>query len=279
MYGIKGQLWLESLPIVIQEAIEQYKLNNLRINNNLSYNIIFTGFQETHPIVLKIGFDQQALAQEAIALKAYDRNGSIGLLGYSDNFLLLEQANPGQSLETLFPQDDLQSIDIFLDIMTKLHKAKIQSDQFPSLYNWLDSFQKPRAYLDLQLHQQKALPLTKQLMTHNDSFVLLHGDLHQNNILSHRSSWVAIDPKGVIGPPIFELAAFIHNPISILSKTDNFQQIIKERIAIFSKKLNVSEQLIRNWCYLQSVLAWSWAIEDKTDEVYFRQLAYFYNLE
>jgi len=31
--------------------------------------------------------------------------------------------------------------------------------------------------------------------------VLLHGDLHQDNILSHGDDWLVIDPKGVIGFP------------------------------------------------------------------------------
>src|SRR5439155_2704170 len=39
--------------------------------------------------------------------------------------------------------------------------------------------------------------------------VLLHGDLHPENILQNGKDWVVIDPKGVIGPPIHEVWAFI----------------------------------------------------------------------
>jgi streptomycin 6-kinase len=35
--------------------------------------------------------------------------------------------------------------------------------------------------------------------------VLLHGDLHQDNILSQGDDWLVIDPKGVIGFPINEI--------------------------------------------------------------------------
>ena len=43
--------------------------------------------------------------------------------------------------------------------------------------------------------------------------VLLHGDLHHYNILAAGGGrWLAIDPKGVVGEPAFEVVALMHNP-------------------------------------------------------------------
>jgi len=43
--------------------------------------------------------------------------------------------------------------------------------------------------------------------------VVLHGDLHHFNILSSGDRWLAIDPKGIIGEPEFEPAAYLENKI------------------------------------------------------------------
>lgn len=40
----------------------------------------------------------------------------------------------------------------------------------------------------------------------------LHGDLHHDNILSSDRGWLAIDPKGLIGDPLYEVANVFRNP-------------------------------------------------------------------
>lgn len=43
--------------------------------------------------------------------------------------------------------------------------------------------------------------------------MLLDGDLHHFNILrAHRQPWLAIDPKGLVGDPAYEVGAFLYNP-------------------------------------------------------------------
>ncbi|WP_425306189.1 aminoglycoside phosphotransferase family protein [Candidatus Protochlamydia amoebophila] len=45
----------------------------------------------------------------------------------------------------------------------------------------------------------------------SDRQVLLHGDLHQENILS-QGSWAVIDPEGVIGCSIYGVWACVEDP-------------------------------------------------------------------
>lgn len=40
----------------------------------------------------------------------------------------------------------------------------------------------------------------------------LHGDLHHDNILSSDRGWLAIDPKGLLGDPAYEVANVFRNP-------------------------------------------------------------------
>jgi len=43
--------------------------------------------------------------------------------------------------------------------------------------------------------------------------VVLHGDLHHDNILlATREAWLAIDPHGIVGDPGYEVGAPLFNP-------------------------------------------------------------------
>lgn len=62
-------------------------------------------------------------------------------------------------------------------------------------------------------HLQNARTLKEELLAKTFALpVLLHGDLHQENILSHGDDWLVIDPKGVIGFPINEVWACVEKP-------------------------------------------------------------------
>ena len=41
---------------------------------------------------------------------------------------------------------------------------------------------------------------------------VLHGDLHHDNVLKGPRGWCAIDPKGLWGDPVFDLANCFRNP-------------------------------------------------------------------
>ncbi len=169
--------------------------------------------------------------------------------------LLLERAIPGSSLKSYFPSSDDQAIRIACNIMKRLHQALLpEAGQFPHIKDWLQVLDKewdiPTNYL------KKAQKLRDHLLTTTSSTVLLHGDLHHDNILQNGTDWLVIDPKGVIGDPVNEVWAFINNPREISSA------MILARVDLFSELLNLDQQKILNWCFIQSILSWIWAIED-----------------
>ncbi len=84
--------------------------------------------------------------------------------------------------------------------------------------------------------------------------------------------WLVIDPKGVIGEPAYEVAAFIRNPIPELLNHDDAPNIIHNRITRFSELLELPSQRILDWCFVQTVLSWMWAIEDGCDSSYFEKI-------
>jgi streptomycin 6-kinase len=76
----------------------------------------------------------------------------------------------------------------------------------------------------------------------------------------------------VIGEPAYEVAAFIRNPIPELLNYADAPTIIHNRITRFAESLELPSQRILDWCFVQEVLGWVWAIEDGCDASYFEQM-------
>ena len=311
IYGEKGKAWLNELPQLVSAISSRLVLRDLKEVTNLTYNYVLSGFQGDHPIILKLGLDHELLTREAFALKCFTGYGAVKVLAEIDlsrhsysssgGGLLLERAVPGTSLKSYFPTNENESIEIACGVMQKLHQASIpKHHNFPHIKDpgyaggsaeasWLAALDKdwniPNHYL------QKARKLRDQLLETSKPDVLLHGDLHHDNILqngndeSRRSSesedgWVVIDPKGVIGEPAYEVAAFIRNPPTLLTELRrtgpipellnhvDAKNIILNRITHFAKIMALPSQRILDWCFVQTVLAWVWALEDLSPEAF-----------
>ena len=271
IYGERGKNWLKELPDFIASLAKKYGLSELSPVPHLSYNYVLSGFQNDTPIVLKLGLDVACLKQEAIALKVFAGFGAVKILAEEDGVLILERVLPGDSLESYFPLKDDEAIRIAASVMKHLHQAPVLvTGTFPHIRDWLEVLDKeydiPINYL------QKARHLRDQLLQTTEKEVLLHGDLHHDNILKNGDEWVIIDPKGVIGDPAYETAAFIRNPMPGLLLSAEAVSIIKNRITTFAKLLDLPENRILDWCFVQAVLAWVWALEDKCDTGYWKQI-------
>lgn len=271
LYGELGKQWLTNLSVLTEQMKITHGLSNLKPVQNLSYNYVLSGLQGSQPIILKLGFDTDGLKREAHTLKAFAGFGVIKVLMENEGMLLLERAVPGISLKSYFPKKDHDAIHITCECIKRLHKAPIpRVHHLPDMKDWLTALDKNLIIPEHYLH--KARRLRDKLIMTTTPPVLLHGDLHHDNILQNKDGWVAIDPKGIIGDPAYEVAAFIRNPIPELLAHNNASHIIDSRIAQFAEILKLSEQRIIDWCYVQAVLAWAWALEDNGDETYFKKL-------
>ena len=237
---------------------------------------MLSGFQGEEPIILKLGLDSEGLAREAFTLKCFAGCGAVKVLSEDDGMLLLERAVPSISLKSYFPNMEQESIEIVCKVMKKLHQANISAAyNLPHIKDWLTALDKDWPIPDE--HLQKARKLRDQLLQTSEADVLLHGDLHHDNILQNGDDWLVIDPKGVIGDSAYEVAAFIRNPMPDLINIQDSEEIIQMRIAMFSDLLNVPRTKIADWCFVQAVLAWVCALEDGCDASYFEHLTKVFN--
>lgn len=272
IYGDIGRKWLSDLSYMVSDLALRWHLLDLRPVDNLSYNYVLSGFQqEIRPIILKLGLDIRGLHTEGLALKAFKNNGAVKLLDQANGALLLERAIPGHSLKQFFPNHDDEAMIIASDVIRKLHHTpRSNIRDFPTINNWLISLNSNHAMLGQYL--PKAQILRDELIKTMDTPILLHGDLHHDNILSDGNEWKVIDPKGVIGEVAYDVGCFIRNPLKDLPNHPDCLRIIMNRVNGFSRQLHLDADRILKWCFIQSVLAVVWALEDNTDPTNFQDL-------
>ena len=289
IYGEKGKAWLDTLPELVSAISSKLDLRDLQEVTNLTYNYVLSGFRGDNPIILKLGLDNANLKQEAFALKCFAGYGAVKVLAEDEGMLLLERSVPGTSLKSYFPichssaslshssaplrhsrvggnlvldprfhGNDNYAIEIVCGVMKKLHQANIPSvHNFPHIKDWLTALDKDWSIPDE--HLQTARQLRDQLLQTSEADVLLHGDLHHDNILQNGDDWLVIDPKGVIGSPMNEIWAFVMD--------------IERDISFITQYFNYKTQDLFDWYFVHIILAACWNLEDNIDANLFLRLA------
>ena len=275
IYGNKGEQWLDSLPDITAKIANEHNLSGLTPVNNMTFNYVASGYQNDNPIILKIGMNSKALTKEASCLKAFAKHATAEVIADDTNMIIMQRAVPGSTLKSHFPDNDIDATKILCASIKELHKALIPENH--NFYHLSELFKTLDQKLDISDEiLTKAKRLKDNLLKSTTKEVLLHGDLHHDNILngeSRRSSksedgWLVVDPKGFIGDPAFEPAAYLCNPIPELLHKDNAKQIVSARIKLCAEKLEIPEQRIKDWLYVKSVLCWAWSLEDNLDPGY-----------
>jgi streptomycin 6-kinase len=260
IYGTTGQEWLNQLPKLVQHLEQAWDLTNLKPIESMTYNYVLSGFQKEKPIILKLSLDAERLYKETNALKIFSGYGAVSILNSCTHALLLEQLIPGHSLKTYLPERKDEARLLMCQGMQKLHQASLplnSKPSFPVISDLLKTLDKewaiPIEYL------VKARFLKDKLLNSSQSYILLHWDLHHDNILQRNNEWIVIDPQGVIGPPISESWAFIIDPVLDTEYVANY--------------FNYTIENVREWYFVRLVLAICWNLEDRLDPEHFLHLA------
>jgi streptomycin 6-kinase len=93
------------------------------------------------------------------------------------------------------------------------------------------------------------------------AIIPLHGDLHHDNILLSDRGWLAIDPKGLLGDPAYEVANVFRNPVGAEKLVANPGRV--NRLAdMFAERLGMNRRRVLGWAAAHAALTACWDIED-----------------
>ena len=208
-------------------------------------------------------------AVESEALRVYDGHGAARLLAVDREreVMLLERLEPGTLL--LAVEDDEEATSIAAGVMRELWRPVPSSHPFPSVADWGQGFARLRQRFDggSGPFPPALLDEAERLFAELDASagppVVLHGDLHHYNILaSGPRGWLAIDPKGLIGEPAYEIGAFLRNRLPEPLPNPEAARLTARRMDQFAAELGVDRARVRGWALSQAVLSAWWSLED-----------------
>jgi streptomycin 6-kinase len=267
--GEAGAAWLEALPALLKECERSWDIT-LGPPFPLSYSYVAPAtLSDGAEVVLKVGIPNSELHTEIAALRVYAGRAAVRLLDSDSDrgLLLLERAMPGTPLVEL--DDDEEATAIAADLMRELWQPAPSDHSFPTVADWAAGLKRFRARyeggtgpLPARLVEIAEDTFTTLLSSEADR-VVLHGDLHHWNILrAERRPWLAIDPKGVIGEPAYEVGALLRNPLPQLLRSGSARRTLARRVDLLAERLSVDRARLLGWGLAQAVLSAWWTIED-----------------
>ena len=270
LFDDAGRGWLNRLPVIIADCERRWSLTVRPPFAPLTYNYVAPAIRaDGTPVVLKVSFPDAQVQAEIAALRLFDGAGSVQLLAADPEkgILLLEQLRPGTPLSTLI--DDEEATSIAATVMRQLWRPAPPEHAFPSIVRWTEGLGRLR-----QEFGGTTGPLPRRLVEEAETLfteligsmgepMLLHGDLHQDNILAaERAPWLALDPKGLVGEPAYEVGALLRNVAPQFLAEADLRVVQSRRVHQLADELGFDRQRLRHWGLAQAVLSAWWSLED-----------------
>lgn len=270
VHGAAGRAWLDRLPAILDACARRWGLTLGPPFPNLSYHYAAPAVRaDGAPVVVKACSPTGEFPSESAALEVYDGRGAARLLAVDRQreVLLLERLQPGTPLRAV--EDDEEATAIAAGVMRALWRPVPQAEPFPSVADWGEGFTRLR-----RRYGGGTGPFPPALVAEAERLfvalngsaaapVVLHGDLHHDNILAAGArGWLAIDPKGLIGEPAYEPGAFLRNCLPTPLTNRGGGRLLARRVDRFATELGLDRARVRGWGLAQAVLSAWWSMED-----------------
>ena len=237
----------------------------------MSMNYIeFTTTADGEPVALKVGVPHAELFTEMEALALYNGRGAARLLATDRDLgaILMQRVHPGTMLWQT--GDNRTQTRIAASVMRALPVPVPQKHGLPHFSDWVErAFRLTRTEWDPEERMPRDL-ITRaedafdEIIRGSDGDVVLHGDLHHENILwDARDGWLAIDPKGVIGPRALEVGRFMQNQLPENGSQATRDAMVLERIEILSAELGLTRRAVTSGALVDCILSHCWGFEDE----------------
>ena len=252
-----GRAWLERLPRLVQECVEEW---SLELGDPFPYAHASLALPARLPdgsdAVLKVCLPHRESEHEAAALVRWDGDGAVRLLAHDPlrDALLLERCHPGTHLRGVDPHVALA---VLAALLPRLWVPA--GEAFRPLAEeaaWWVSYLPERWEHAGRPFERALLDATvealEELAPTQGEQVLLHQDLHADNVLrAEREPWLAIDPKPLAGEREFSLA-----PIVRSFELGHGRAEVLHRLDFLVDALGLDRERARLWTIGQTI-AWS----------------------
>ena len=264
-HGEAGAAWVERLPDLITSISREWSLKVGPHFENLSYNYVTpVRCSDGTDAVLKLSYpDDPESIGEIEALRLLSGPGYVRLLDCDMQLgaALIQRADPGLPVSTL--QSDSAQVHAAATVMLATRRPQPKESAFPTIGEWLDKVASGAKGLDLPNEIASGIALGRELVAKPGSLeVVLHGDLHHNNILSSGDGWLAIDPKGVLGEPAWEVGPYLYNNLPDADGEAAWRTTIRNRADQFADEFDLDRHRIYACSLAYAALSCAWSLQE-----------------
>ena len=208
------------------------------------------------PPLRKVAPGARQLIAEVEALRAFGEHRAVKVVDVNrdERAMLLERVMPGTTLASSASEDEAMRVvaGLFSTGWPAIPPASAATpidDCLPALD--AGSFARARS-------------IFSGLLADSASAVLLHGDLHYDNILvSDRGGHLLIDPKGFTGDPAFDIGYLVSRPMPSARDALPLPRAIDRRLAFLPDALGLDPRRVAAFAYVAAALSVAWAREDR----------------
>ncbi|MFF5483408.1 aminoglycoside phosphotransferase family protein [Streptomyces sp. NPDC012935] len=259
--GKAGRAFIAGLPDLTAGFLDRWELTvDGRPMHGVSALVLPVTRRDGTPAVLKLQLRDEESEGEPVALRLWDGDGAVRLLGHDEatGTMLLERLDPSRMLAH---QPDIhESVLVIARLLAHLTSftapagmrrlGDIAQDMLERTPRALEHIPDPEAR---RIVAGCAAAVREVVDEPGDR--LLHWDLHDENVLaSARAPWLAIDPKPLAGDPGFELWPALANRFD----ADD----LRWRFDAMTDVLALDRARARAWTYGRLLQNCLWDIED-----------------
>lgn len=232
--------WLKHVADNYQRLADKWKINSFIPNQNSRFGLVLLAeSQEYGAVIIKFipPFIHRYATEKACYMSLSDAY-MCRMIDYDDssNALLLEQVKPG--IYARF-EDNLALTKFWNKVFNadRLTGCEFSSDYFSELCDKFSNVGNVGAFKNqIEYCLQKSITLYEKYFK-KAPCCLIHGDLHEFNIIKSQNEYVAIDPIGFAAPIEFEAVRFIRNDV-LRNSEFGMQQRFELLLQYFSKWLS-----------------------------------------
>ena len=201
----------------------------------------------------------------AMLMNWYGGEGAATIFDMHGDTIFMEWLDGGTLGDPVRAGKDDEGTIAIATIIASLHRPRANTpdgleplrDRFQILFD-TDVRTWPHTARDLYA---RSCGIALKLFDRPSAQIPLHGDMHHDNVLSSDRGWLAIDPKGLICDPAYDLANVFINPKGAAHLATDPRRIAA-RADILSQRLDYPRKRLLGWAAAHAALSACWELRE-----------------
>lgn len=262
--GEAGRAWVAALPGLVEDLLRRWGCTPDGCVMHGAVGIVVpVCCGGLPPAVIKVSFPHGGNRSEPEAYVAWNGCGAVRLFERDDErcAMLLERASD-RTLASVTKAEEAVTIQGMLSARLAVQAPPGLARLSDEADRWIEEMHSTAAVFGYPLSRRvvDAAVATVRELGHDQPETLVHGDLHDANILaSEREPWLAIDPKCCVGDPAHEALNVIRSPRyeSLLRGPDPKSEVLR-LLGIYCGAAGIDFERTRRWMQVGAVREALW---------------------